>query len=428
LAIKGGLLVVEWSPTQVHVYDPSTGQSNVAASLAECLIEARGREAVIGVSRRSCFVRSLYVPNASRNEIEGILRVQLEGILPFAPNEYVLAFRLGAFIEGKGRLAAVGAIKSDALQRIADEAKACGIRVRAILPVAYGSWMVARAHSLTDALVVEASGEALNLDVIKGGELHYSRTVPLSESPEDIEDEIARTYAVSDAMPSPIVAVATPDIAAGLREDRSPAWRLSDPVGVTRLFSFEPPNQKQAQLDRSGKWKSWRAIAAAGLAVGAGGYAYSVRTRLSPKPTIAETKVAASLSTAKREQTKLGDELTRVQRAERILDAAFKPSQTMSDMAVALSGAATEGAWFTSLNLSRSAPLSVSGLGLHDKDVTDFMGNLTKDKRFEGMKVVSTSRTAISDTPLTQFYVTGSPVGVMPFDRPLKEKDVKTKL
>lgn len=427
MATRGGLLVVEWSPSQVHVYDPSTGQSNVAASLAECLIEARGREAVIGVSRRSCFVRSLFVPNASRNEIEGILRVQLEGVLPFAPNEYVLAFRLGAFVEGKGRLAAVGAIKSDALQRIADEAKASGIRVRAILPVAYGSWMVARAHSLPDALVVEAAGDSLNLDIVRGGELHYSRSVPLPESPEDIEDEIARTFAVAEAMPSPIVAVATPDIQAGLREDRSPAWRLADPAGVTRLFSFEPPNQKQAQLDRTGKWKSWRAIAAAGLALGAGGYAYSVRTRLSPKPTAEETKLTASLRAARGEQAKVSDELVRVQRAERILDAAFKPAQTMSDMVLALSSAATERAWFTGLSVSRGTQISVTGLGLHDKDVTDFMGNLSKDKRFEGMKVVSTSRTAISDTPLTQFFVTGSPVGVQPFDRPLKEKDGKAK-
>lgn len=415
MAIKSGLLVLEWSPTQVIAHDPATGQSRPAANLAA--VGASGREAVIGISRRSCFVRTVYVPNASRNEIEGILRVQLEGVLPFAPNEYVLAFRLGAFVEGKGRLAAVGAIKADALQRIADEAKSAGIRVRAILPVAYGSWMLARAQSLADAAVVEQTDDALNVDIVRGGELHYSRTVPAPETPEDIEDEIARTFAVADAMPSPV-----------RREDRSPAFQLADPVGITRAFSFEPPNQKQAQLERSGRWRSWRAIAAAGLAAGVAGYAYTVRLRLSPKPTPEQVQLNASLTSARKEQSKLGGRLDQVQRAERILDAAFKPAQTMSDMVTAIAQASSANAWFTNLTLSRDSQLSITGLGMHDKDVTDMMSNLTKEPRFQGMKVVSTTRTAMADTPLTQFYVIGNPVGVMPYDRPLKEKDVKAKL
>lgn len=413
MATKANLLVVEWSPTQVRVFDPLTGLSTLGTTIAECVGEGtKGRDAVVAISRRSAYVRSLYVPNASRAEIEGILRMQLEGMLPFAPNEYALAFRLGPFHEGKGRLAAVGAMKSEHLGRIADEAKSAGLRVRAVVPAAGAAWLAARAHVKTDVAVVEEQGNALNIDVLKDGELRYSRSVPLPNSPEDVEDEIARTFAVAEVEPMPLLPA----------EDRPSISRLADPIAVTRLFGFESPNKRQAQASRSAHWKKWRSIAAMGLAVGLVGYAYSVRLRQTPKTNPEAARLASTLRSVRKDGARVSDRLVRIQRAEKILDVAFRPSQTMGDVVTAIANATGEGAWFTSLTVGRGTPVSVSGLALKDNDVSAFMNAVTRDTRFQGMKVVTMGRTAMADTPLTQFYVTGNAVGMMPFDRPQKEK------
>jgi hypothetical protein len=417
---KSSLLVVEWSPTQVRVFDPLTGLSTLGTTVAECVGEnAKGRDAVVAINRRSAFVRSMYVPNASRSEIEGILRMQLEGMLPFAPNEYALGFRLGPFHEGKGRLAAVAAMKTEHLVRIAEEARASGLRVRAIVPAAGAAWLAARAHGKTDVAIVEEQGNALSIDVVKDGELRYSRSVPLPDSPEDAEDEIARTFAVAEVEPLPILPA----------EDRPTIARLSDPVALTRLFGFELPGKRQVKTARTAQWKAWRAIAAMAIAIGLVGYAYSVRLRQAPKTSPEEARLAGSLREARKDGAKVEDRLTRTQRAERILDAAFRPAQTMGDIVTALANETTDGAWFTSLSVGRGAPVAVSGLAVKDQDVTAFMNGVSRDTRFQGMKVVSMGRTALADTPLTQFYVVGNAVGMMPFDRPLKKerKDGKAK-
>ena len=417
---KGNLLVVEWSPTAIRVFDPLTGLSTIGTSVAECVGEnAKGRDAVVAISRRSAYVRSMYVPNASRAEIEDILRMQLEGMLPFAPNEYALAFRLGPFHEGRGRLAAVGAMKTEHLGRIAEEARASGLRVRAIVPAAGASWLAARAHAKTDVAVVEEQGNALNIDVVKDGELRYSRSVPLPDSSEDAEDEIVRTFAVADVEPLPLLPT----------EDRPSIARLADPVAVTRLFGFESPVKRQAKTVQTERWKKWRAVAAMAIAIGLVGYAYSVRLRQTPKTSPEEARLAAALRDVRRDGTKVNDRIARAQRAGRVLDAAFSPAQTMSDVVNALANATTEGAWFTSLTMGRGAPVAVSGLALKDGDVATFMNGISQDPRFQGMKVVSMAKTAMADTPLTEFYVVGNAVGMMPFDRPLRKerKDGKAK-
>ncbi|RYG26806.1 hypothetical protein EON82_01810 [bacterium] len=420
MATKGNLLVVEWSPTQVRVFDPITGLSTLGTSVAECVGEnAKGRDTVVAISRRSAFVRSMYVPNASRSEIEGVLRMQLERVLPFAPNEYALAFRLGPFVEGKGRLAAIGATKTEHLGRIAEEARKSGLRVRAIVPAAGGAWLAARAHAKTDVAVVEEGFNALSIDIMKEGELRYSRSVPLPNTPEDVEDEIARTFAVAEVDPLPLLPA----------EDRPSISRLADPVAVTRLFGFETPGKREAKATRSAHWKKWRAIAAMGLAVGLAGYAYSIRLRQAPKTSPEAVRLAATLRDVRKDGAKVNDRLARTQRAEKILDVAFRPSQSMGDVVTAVANATTDGAWFTSLIVGRGTPVAISGLALKDSDVTTFMNGMGRDPRFQGMKVVTMGRTAMADTPLTQFYVTGSAVGMMPFDRPLKKerKDVKAK-
>ena len=199
------LLVIEWSPDQVRVLDPQSLKSSTYDSLG--LANLSGREAIIAVQRGRVLIRTFYVPSAPRPEVQRILELLLARALPFAPGEYVFDFRVGERLTAKGKVAVVGAIKTELLNRIYSEAEQAGIRVKAVLPAALGAWQATQAMAQRDAAVVELVDDTLNIDVVREGELWYSRTVPAPQigerlDSESVHDEVFRTFAIAESMPS----------------------------------------------------------------------------------------------------------------------------------------------------------------------------------------------------------------------------------
>ncbi len=405
-------LLVEWSPSCVRLLDPATGASRYGASLAECE-PPRGRDVVVAISRRSAFVRSLTVPATSNAQIAEVIGFQMAQSLPLGASEVVFGFRLGANVPGKGRLAAVGAVRTESLTRIHEEARAAGLRVRAVLPVAFGSWLAAR--SLGDCAVVAVEDDVLNIDLVKDGELLYSRTVPGG----DPEDEVARTFAIAEVAPMPVLALAAPEIAAEKHDPKEALAYLGDPKAIDRfLFNIEPPAAQAARSRRAERWKAQRAILATGFALGLAAYAYSTRKEVGK--TAKPTGVTASLVRERKNQREAEERLAKATRANRVLDVAFRPAQTLGDVAVALANAAGGDVWFTGLSIGRGAPVMLNGLALKERDVSRCLASLSKDARFSGMKVVSTSKNDVGKVPVTQFTITGAAQGTLPFDRPMK--------
>lgn len=414
-------LLIEWSPSLVRAFDPTSGLERQGATVAECVAGLGRRDAVIAVSRRSAFVRTAYVPNASKNDMANVLEMQLGSMLPFEPREFVFGFRLGAFYPNRGRLASAGAVKSELLQRMVDEARAAGLRIRSVLPIAFGAWLAARAHNLTHGAVIEAADDTLSIEIVDEGELRYSRTLPLPE-PEDLEDEIVRTFAVAGVAPGRVLACASPTLAADLHESRSTLAFLSDVHAIERhLFTIESPARREARAVRAVRWKMWRALAAASVAIALGAYTYASRTKPREEKTTS-TGVTALLERAKRNRAKSLEEVDQLGRSNRVLDVAFRPAQSMSDVVDALVSAAPQEAWFTSLNIARGATLTLMGQATQDRAVNRYLTALSDDSRFGDVKVVGTNRVLIGQTPVTQFSITGIPLGNMPFDRPLRGK------
>lgn len=413
-------LLIEWSPTRVRVYDPGTGASKYGATIAECE-PPRGREAVVAVSRRSAFVRQLTVPAASNGQIADVVRFQLAEALPLEPHEVVFGYRLGATIPGRGRLAAVGAVRSESLTRIHEEARTAGLKVRAVLPIAFGSWLAARAATMTDAAVAGVDGDMINVDLIKDGELFYSRSVPSADPLGEADDEVTRTFNVAEIAPLPILTVATPEMLGNVRDPKEPLEYFADLRAVDHLlFTLESPIRQEARRRRAERWKAQRAVLAAALALAVGAFGYSVHHRRAPAPK--SSGVTIAISRARKARTAAEARTAEAQRSNRVLDVAFRPAQTLTDVVQALANAASANAWFTSVGVGRNAPVNLTGLAMSDADVTRCFESLTKETRFSGMKVVSTTKGLLGKTPVTQFMITGTAVGTLPYDRPQKAK------
>lgn len=413
-------LVVEWSPKRVRAFDPSTRTLGVGETLAGCVQGPQdGREVIVGVSQRSAFIRGLTVPRGARDEIAKIIEHQLGALLPLKPGECVFGFRLGAEAGGKGRLAVVGAIKAESLRRIHAEANACGLKVAAVLPVAFGSWLAARERSILECVVVEQDDDVVNLDLIHGGEICYSRSIPMPASPEELNDEVARTFKIAGIAPSPVFSTGCPGITSEFTHDKEAIQYLGSLSTIRKLlFSIELPEPAKARTARTNRWKAQRAIAAALVALSLAGYALSRRFPIVPDSTRASAEMTAALESAQAKQAPARARLEKAEGANRILDVAFKPGQAITDVVTALSHSAPKDSWFTSLTISRGAPISISGLAMTDGDVAQFAAAISKDPRFEDMRVISSNKALVGKRQVRQFLVLGKLRGLLAFDRP----------
>ena len=415
-------LLAEWSPKKVRIWDPAAQQWTVGESLRAVLDATRsGRSLVVGVRHRSSFLRTLFVPKLSPAETARVLEFQLASLLPLKPGEYVFGYRLAHEVPGKGRMAVVGAIKTDSLRRIYAEAQEHGVRIQAVLPLAFGSWLATRERGIQKCAVVESDADALNIDLIEHGEIVYSRSIPPVSSPDDLHDELQRTASLAEIEPGPVFSTGCPGIHVDVTNPREPIEYLAHVRAIRELlFSFELPEKAQAREARRTRWKAQRALVAAAAAIALSAYAVVNR-----QPTPSKTATAGSKAALKAAHTKLANaqkELSDSERDNRILEVAFIPGQKFGDIVTVLSQTATPESWFTNLSIIRGAPLSVSGLALSDKDVARFSARLAQDSRFAETKVVSITRATIGKKQLSQFLIIGKPMGLLAFDRPPKER------
>jgi len=406
----------------VRIYDPAIGQSTYGKTISECLPNTgKGRQAIVAISQRSAFIRPLYVPNTSRDEIRKILELQLGRLLPIPASDTVFDFRLGPESPGKGRLAIVGAIKADSLRKIFEEAKSNDFGLRAVLPLAFGSWLAGRSRSLESCAVAEVQGGFLNIDILQKGELWYSRSIPAPESAGDIEDEIARTFSIAEVPGAPVLAAASPQIEGDLAEPRQTIEFLADPHAIDKfLFTFQLPEKLEAARARQKRWVAQRALAAAIAAVAFGGYSYISHLNGQVQSASNDAGLQSSLQEAKIRQKNALTKLAEAKKANRILNVAFRPGQSFSDMITALANSASAKSWFTSVSITRGQPITLTGLSTSDGDIANYITDLAKDPRFQEMKLISANRANIGKKQVTQFLITGRAIGSLAFDHPPK--------
>lgn len=418
-------LVALWSPSSVKVYDPSTRQTVEAPSLG--LLASRipaGRDLVVGIRQRNAFIRTLPAPNVPRVELARIISLRLVPLLPVGGHEYVSGFRVGGGAQGQPRVAIVGAVRADLLKTVHTQAKEAGLNLRAILPFAFAAWLLAKERNISDCAVVESEGDTMSIDLIRHGELCYSRSIPAPESDAEFQAELDLTFRIADVDPLPVLAAGETNVLAEATDPRPLIHQFADTGAVDRwLFSLEPLESTIARESRKRRFVAGRAIASAVFAVVFGAYvALSAHVQLVRNAETMQGYAARQDKAAN--DAKASEKTARaVHDSYKVVDRAFHPAQPFSDVIRILDANCSPESWFTGLTLERGKVLLIRGNAMDLKTIAKYVAELSKSRRFRGVTLVFTHRATVAKKTVVQFAISARVVGNLPLDQ--VPRDVK---
>lgn len=416
------MLLVEWSASGIRVFDAVKRTWTEGSSLRQCLGGTSTKDAVVAISSRSAFIRIVNVPSVSREEMQRTIALKLVPLLPFQPGEYVFGFKIGAAPTGGGKQAIVGAVKTELLRDILGQAKECGLRIHSIVPLAFGSWLAAKAHGIRDGAVVEVASEFLAIDIMIHGELGYSRTLPVPASADGVAAEIQRTFGMAEVASGPILSTGSSVSGVSQQETRHAIEFLADhSLGHRQLFSLELPEAAASRRSRASNAAMQRAILAVLAAVALGSYEYTSRTVAQKVSNRQSTDNSRRVTAARHEQqaslTSQAEELSR----NSLVHTAFHPPQSFSDILTVLGAPEGHKLWLNGLTLEKGRPIVLRGVAATGKDLSDYIDEISVGDRFRGLKVLSATNGAIGKKSVVQFSITGWIVGNLPLDAPPKE-------
>jgi hypothetical protein len=416
-------IVAVWSPSWVIVYDPASRQTVAGRSLAEVVSNGLGgRDLIVGISQRNTFVRTLPAPNVARVELARIISFKLVPLLPGGGQEYVSGFRVGGGSHGEARVAVVGAVRAELLKAVHADAKHAGLSVKAVLPFAFASWLLARNRSLPSCAVVDAVGESLSIDIVVAGELRHSRSIPFPETDEEFQDELERTFRIAESEPLPVLAVGGVRLPADYTDPHPLATHFADLSAIQKsLFSLEPLETTIAREARVRRAVAGRAIVAAAAAIVLGAYValQTHGTLIQSADRLAADTVALGKA---RDATKLeSGKYQKVHDSFLVIDKAFHPAQKFSDVIRVMATSSSPKSWFTGLTLERGKLVLIRGNALDGKTVAKYVADLDQDKRFRGMKLVFWNKATIAKKAVFQFAISGRVVGNLPLDEVPKQ-------
>ncbi|MCC7434965.1 MAG: PilN domain-containing protein [Methanoregulaceae archaeon] len=405
--------VVEWSPTGVVLFDPASQKLIQADSLAGLRSKIEGDEIVVALSRRSSFVRTTRLPDASKSEVQKILNLQVGTLFPVNPAETAVDFFLTDNRNGEGRLAVVAAVKSDTLKTVLAELQASGLKSRAIVPAALGSALLAGSLGFRDAAVLHETPEGLAIDLVEEGELKAARVVPMPGGSQ-MPAEVARSFASAKMNPAPVIGAGGFVAAKADADDpRSPLAALS---GASLAINLEPPDvvarRAYSKSKRFQRVAIWLWVATIMLA------AVIFDERLTKQADVksGEAKWTKILTAKRQTQSQAQSRLTDIQKVATVLDLGFEPRQRLVDVAAIVTKLTPEGLWVTGMTLERGKPATIRGTSLTGESVTNYLEQLSANPRFRDVKLIFANNGQIEKTSVVQFSMTLHIVGNFSLD------------
>lgn len=400
--------VIEWSPTGAVLYDPASQKLVQADSLADLRSKIEGDEVVVALSRRSSFVRTARLPDASKSEVQKILNLQIGTLLPVNPAETAVDFFLTDNRNADGRLAVVAAVKSETLKTVLAELQASGLKARAIVPAALGSAFLSGSLGFKDSAVLHETPEGLAIDLVEEGELKAARVVPMPGGSQ-IPAEVARSFAAAKMSPAPVIGagglVAAKTDAA---DPRSPLAALSS---ASLAINLEPPDvvakRASSKSKRFQRVAIWLWVATIMLAA----VLFDERMTKQGEVKSGEAKWAKILTAKRQTQSQAQSRLTGIQEVATVLDLGFEPRQRLVDVAAIVTKLTPEGLWVTGMTLERGKSATIRGTSLTGEAVTKYLETLSANPRFRDVKLIFANNGQIEKTSVVQFSMTLHIVG-----------------
>lgn len=416
--------IIEWSPAQVSWVD-SSHQLVTVATLTEAAPLLPSREVVVAIARRSAFVRAYRVPNASKADLRRILQVQIGQLFPIPAHELAFDFHLSQDLNSEGRLAVIAAIRASDLQSLHSQARSAGLKISRVVPVAFGSPIVARSVGQENGAVVHRTAEGLAIDLVAGGELRYSRVAAMPATGLGIEGEVSRTFAAAVLSCSPTIAagaLALPDA-----DYSTDLWAIEAIAGSHLDINIETAEQIYSREHKAQAARMRVAITLFGVSVILG-------TWQGLKWSDASNQVAsvkAKWAVKQQQRKKMIDgELAKgssVTSFKQVLDRAFHPAQMPSDAIALAANTAPAGVWLTGMSVERGKQLTLRGTATNGGAIVNYQQGLVDQKeddtaRFRNVTLVFANNTEIENTPVVQFSISAFPTGNLPiFDKNAKK-------
>jgi Tfp pilus assembly protein PilN len=414
---RGPNIVVEWSPTAVSAYDPIAKRRLTAGSLAELAPNLSSNEAVFAVSRRSCFVRTVRIPDVSKEDAMQALGLTIAQHVPVDGEDASFDISLTQDVGPQGRTAVLTAMSSQALRSLYSQAQAAGIKVLNVMPAALGSGLIAHDKGIQACAVVSDSVEGLAMDIVAGGDVRYTRVAAPGLSATGLEAELNRTFAAAQLPCAPTLAagLALKDVAYSTNE--SPLEALAKNWGRIGI-SIQLPEVVRAKIKSA---KANRARLAALLCVSAVLLGTLVYLDRSDQEAMLQSKQAESSNAMRKMRNSASAVTADLQKKEKLqttLNQAFQPAQRLSEIVTAVNNAVPERVWLTGISVERGNEVLIRGTALTSEDVASYQANLSKSDRFRSVKLLFANNGRIEQTPVVQFSISAFPLGNVPmFER-----------
>lgn len=404
-------LVVEWSPRGVQVYDPRSQSTNLLDNLSG-LTGYSGVTAIIAVSRRSVFIRTARVPNASREEVRMILGNRMDDLFPIVGTDIAFDFVLGEDVNSEGRLATIAAMPATELSRLLSEARSAGLRVERVIPAALGSEILVKSLNRTSAVVLQPADGGIGIDAVNHKQICVSRVVAQGSN---LPGEVGRTLGMIEEQTADVIALGGLMYPGASVELKETALSAISVVPVESLvFNIEDPSaiaqRNRSQQELRLRQSALVAAAAVLLAV----YVFVDRSDAASQVDLQIAKNNASLQKKRSERAQAEADALKATAKQTDLERAFLPAQPMGDILTVMSNRLPEGAWLTGISLERGKPVVVRGTAKKSTAVADYLSKLGKDARLRDVKLVFANNVEVDQIPVVNFSVSAFPLGNIP--------------
>lgn len=406
------IAVLEWSQAGVRVCLPGEKQPAQAASIEEASGVLRGRKFGLAISRRQVFLKTLRLPNASKEEAAGILKLRLDSLFPVPSSELAFDFCFSEDVTSEGRLALVAAMRADQLRLVLAELKACGLKPQWISPTALGSTASASQVRAANAVVLELTEEGLALDVVEAGSLVASRLAGSRSASIDVMSEVNRTLAAYPLATPVLVSTGAQSLASG--STMAPLSPLGGLGQTVPRLNLELPEDSAKRSGAAANQRRSLAVVLGLLALVALAAVWDDRDQEGSKVKAAERQWARQKKNIEDSNKRFSTRLASTDGGAKVLVQAFEPAQNPSEVITVATNLLPPRAWLTGITFERGKRMQVRGTALNGEAVTAYVDSLSAQSRFRDVQLVFANNLKVEDTPVVQFAITMHVVGNLP--------------
>lgn len=403
----GRVPVVEWATDKCSVFEPETGTVTDAPSLAEAAHLLAGRPALLALSRKVTFLRTVRLPDVSKEDMLRLLNLQLGTLFPVDAAELAVDIAPTDEVNAEGRLVIVVAVRTDQLRLALDGARQAGLRVVATVP----SLLASMNAGMSDGCVLARKGLDLAIETLESGVIRQSRMVawPGSEAAARVEAE--RSLAAAGLPHGSIKTVG------GLELDNSDQISASDLELLTHGtwgMDIELPESRTRREQKAVQSTKGVALMMCVAAMGAAAIVFDVRSEQKALLDKGEKTWAKRLTSLKKDNQLFQSRATLLREQKDQFELAFEPKQPLGDVMTVLTNLAPGQLWLTGISLERGKRASLRGTAMSNQAVTSYLASLGEQSRMRDVKLVFANNATVGKVPIVNFSISAHVVGNMP--------------